>query len=268
MSGSAPIKVIRVRIVALRFGVCAVTEDVSPSAPDIVPSGQSRPSSICKVLSPSKPAASPLGDARISLRRLGMSLALCPSQKSLDPLYALPRYRPLSLLTWIRRLCPKLSMRPPLLRSEDWDRSHSQSHSGVSRCRVGVLQLCTSLANCQTGAPHYPMRESESLQSPQSSPSPRTLYRMAVSVFGVVAVRVVCVSDLSRPSQSLTLAQTVLQSLQSIADLSESHAMDLFNQCESPLDTCAVSGACVFEVVAVKVMCVSLLGRSTGHRGA
>ena len=147
LSGSAPIKVIRVRIVALRFGVCAVTEDVSPSAPDIVPSGQSRPSSICKVLSPSKSAASPLGDARISLRRLGMSLALCPSQKSLDPLYALPRYRPLSLLTWIRCLCPKLSMRPPLLRSEDWDRSHSQSHSGVSRCRVGILQLCTSIAH-------------------------------------------------------------------------------------------------------------------------
>ena len=106
------------------------------------------------------------------------------------------------------------------------------------------------------------MRESESLQSP------RTLYRMAVSVFGVVAIKVIRVSDLDRPSQSLTLAQTVLQSLQSIADLGESHAMDLFNQCESPLDTCAVSGACIFEVVAVKVMCVSLLGRSTGHRGA
>ena len=119
-----------------------------------------------KVPSPPESAASPLGDARIFLRRLGMSLALCPSQKSLDPLYALPRYRPLSLLTWIRRLCPRLSMRPPLLRSEDWDRSHSQSHSGVSRCRVGVLQLCTSLANCQTGAPQYPMRESESLRSP------------------------------------------------------------------------------------------------------
>ena len=68
LSGSAPIKVIRVRIVALRFGVCAVTEDVSPSAPDIVPSGQSRPSSICKVLSPSKSAASPSGDVRIFLR--------------------------------------------------------------------------------------------------------------------------------------------------------------------------------------------------------
>lgn len=178
LSGSAPIKVIRVRIVALRFGVCAVTGDVSPSAPDIVPSGQSRPSSICKVLSPSKSAASPLGDARISLRRLGMSLALCPSQKSLDPLYALPRYRPLSLLT---RLCPKLSMR----RSEDWDRSHSQSHSGVSRCRVGVLQLCTSLANCQTGAPHYPMRESESLQSPRSSPSHRGALSYLVSDSGI-----------------------------------------------------------------------------------
>ena len=55
---------------------------------------------------------------------------------------------------------------------------------------------------------------------------------MLVPVFRVVAVNVIHVSDLSRPSQSLTLAQTVLQSLQSIADLSESHAMDLFNQCE------------------------------------
>ena len=54
------------------------------------------------------------------------------------------------LLTWIRRIRPKLSMHPVtnlLLRFEDWDRSHFQSHSGVSVCRVGILQLCTSLAN-------------------------------------------------------------------------------------------------------------------------
>ena len=44
LSGSAPIKVIRVRIVALRSGVCAVTGDVPRSPLDIVPSGQSRPS--------------------------------------------------------------------------------------------------------------------------------------------------------------------------------------------------------------------------------
>ena len=98
--------------------------------------------------------------------------------------------------------------------------------------------------------------------------SPCTLYRMSVPIFRVVAVNVIHVSDLSRPSQSLTLAQTALQSLRSIADLSESHAMDLFNQCESPLDTCTVSGACVFEVVAVKVMRVSLLSRSLAHRSA
>ena len=147
MSGSAPIKVIRVRIIALCFGVCAVTGDVPRSPLDIVTSGQSRPSSVFKVLSPSKSAAPPFGDTHIFLRRLRMSLALCPSQKSLDPLYALPRYRPLSLLTWIRRLCPRLSMRPPLLRSEDWDRSHSQSHSRFSRCRVGILQLCTSIVH-------------------------------------------------------------------------------------------------------------------------
>ena len=46
-------------------------------------------------------------------------------------------------LTRIRRICPKVS----LLRFEDWDRSHSQSHSRVSRCRVGILQLCTSIAH-------------------------------------------------------------------------------------------------------------------------
>ena len=119
LSGSAPIKVIRVRIVAVCFGVCAVTGDAPRSPLDIVLSGQSRPSSVFKVLSPSKSAAPPFGDTHIFLRRLRMSLALCPSQKSLDPLYALPRYRPLSLLTWIRCLCPKLSMRPPLLRGED-----------------------------------------------------------------------------------------------------------------------------------------------------
>ena len=72
------------------------------------------------------------------------------------------------------------------------------------------------------------MRESESLQSP------RTLYRMAVSVFGVVAIKVIRVSDLDRPSQSLTLAQTAMQSRRSIR---ESRAMDSFDRCGSSLET-------------------------------
>ena len=45
-------------------------------------------------------------------------------------------------LTWIRRIRPRLSMHPVtnlLLRFEDWDRSHFQSHSGVSRCRVCIV---------------------------------------------------------------------------------------------------------------------------------
>ena len=67
------------------------------------------------------------------------------------------------------------------------------------------------------------MRESESLQSP------RTLYRMAVSVFGVIAIKVIRV-----PSQSLTLAQTAMQSRQSIR---ESRAMDSFDLCGSSLES-------------------------------
>ena len=72
------------------------------------------------------------------------------------------------------------------------------------------------------------MRESESLQSP------RTLYRMAVSVFGVVAIKVIRVSDLS---QSLTLAQTAMQSPRSIPDLCESRAVDSFDRCGSSLES-------------------------------
>ena len=72
------------------------------------------------------------------------------------------------------------------------------------------------------------MRESESLQSP------RTLYRMAVSVFGVVAIKVIRVSDLDRPSQSLTLARTAMQSRRSIR---ESRAMDSFYRCGSSLES-------------------------------
>ena len=53
-------------------------------------------------------------------------------------------------LTWLRCIRPKRSMCPVtnlLLRFEDRDRSRFQSHSGVSVCRVGILRLCTSLAN-------------------------------------------------------------------------------------------------------------------------
>ena len=147
--------------------------------------------------------------------------------------------------------------RRPSLWSLRGDRRCSRIPSGHCPIRLCSVLFCARVRV---------VTESAICSEPLQSPC--TLYRMSVPVFRVVAVNVIHVSDLSRPSQSLTLAQTALQSLRSIADLSESHAMDLFNQCESPLDTCAVSGACVFEVVAVKVMCVSLLGQSTGHRGA
>ena len=65
----------------------------------------------------------------------------------------------------------------------------------------------------------------------------RTLYRTAVSVFGVVAIKVIRVSDLDRPSQSLTLAQTAMQSPRSIPDLCESRAVDSFDRCGSSLES-------------------------------
>ena len=164
MSGSAPIKVIRVRIVALGFGVCAVTKDVSPSAPDIVPSGQSRPSSICKVLSPSKSAASPLGDARISLRRLGMSLALCPSQKSLDPLYALPRHRPVSLLTGIG-VIPKV-----ILESPGAESAFSSFAQVLHIDRLGLRSIpCASQSRCRALVPCIGWRYLSLESSPSKS---------------------------------------------------------------------------------------------------
>ena len=55
---------------------------------------------------------------------------------------------------------------------------------------------------------------------------------MLVFVFWVVAVKVIRVSDLSRPSQSLTLA---MQSARSISDLCESHAMDSIDHLRSLL---------------------------------
>ena len=76
-----------------------------------------------------------------------------------------------------------------------------------------------------------------------ASQSPCTLHRPLASVFGAVAVKVVRVSDLSWPLQSLTPPWTPIQSRRSIPDLCGSREMDSFDQCGSPLRSHAVSGA-------------------------